>query len=133
MKLAKSIFVISSVLFLSILVTNSYFTDRVTSQGNQFSAGTWESETDKVRICHRSNAYANPYQSIEVAYSAIDGDGQNDHSLHLGPVFDPITMEQGDTWGDIISPVPGITSGLNWPEGQIIWENNCVAPPVSVS
>lgn len=41
MKILKSIFILASVLILSTLATNSYFTDQATVAGNTFQAGTW--------------------------------------------------------------------------------------------
>lgn len=74
----------------------------------------------KIRICHRTNAFKNPYRSIVVNMDAVDGVGKNDHSQHTGPVFNSQTMNQHSNWGDII---PNI---LNWnTEGQKIWNNNC--------
>ncbi len=88
---------------------------------------TSQSLLEKVRICHRTNAVVNPYNSIEVFRSAVDGFGANDHTHHTGPIFDPETMENGDDWGDIIPPHPG--NSLNWTaEGEEIWGNGCVVP-----
>ncbi len=94
-------------------------------------------EEDKVTICHRDAAVKKPYVRITVAVSAVDGDqgnngGQGDHFLeHTGPVFN-VTMEQGDTWGDIIPPIPGIHDGLNWSaEGQAIYNNDCAPATVT--
>lgn len=78
----------------------------------------------KVTICHAGSAYANPYQSTPVDFNSIDANG---HSGHTGPVFDPSTMQQGDTWGDIIPPLETFP-GLNWPAGKAILENGCVVP-----
>jgi len=95
------------------------------------NSGEEESNTsNKVRICHRTNAVVYPYNSIWVNRSAVDGIGKNDHTHHTGPIFDPETMENGDDWGDIIPPHPG--NSLNWPAGQAIWENDCEVPPVDL-
>lgn len=84
----------------------------------------------KVRICHRTNSVTHPYNSISVNKSAVDGLGKNDHTHHAGPIFDQNTTyptpHNGDQWGDIIPPHPG--NSLNWPEGQVIWENGCNVP-----
>lgn len=86
---------------------------------------------EKVRICHRANATTNPYRSIEVAASSVDGAGGGDHFReHTGPIWTPAQRNGGD-WGDIIPPV-GSHQGLNWnAEGIAIWMNGC-APAVPV-
>lgn len=95
------------------------------------------SGTAKIRICHRTNAVTNPYVSIEVAQSSVDGNGgndkgQGDHYLnHLGPVWTSSTPKGAD-WGDIIPPIPGVHDGRNWTvQGQAIWSAGC--RPVDVT
>ncbi len=82
---------------------------------------------NKVTICHRTNSAQNPYRQITVSHSAVDGQGNNDHSHHTGPVFNPaVHNQQNRGWGDIIPPVEGVTAGLNWnAEGQAIYNNGC--------
>lgn len=98
----------------------------------------------KVMICHASASAANPYQTPDVDKDSIqstEGLVPNGHGTHVGPIFDPETNENGDTWGDIIPPFSagylagppekawGAFPGLNWTEeGQAIWENGCEIP-----
>jgi hypothetical protein len=90
--------------------------------------------TPKVTICHRTNSATNPYLQITVDISAagdvVGNSPGDDHSHHLGPVFDANAIypppHNGDQWGDIIPP-PG--SPLNWnAAGQAIWNNECNVP-----
>lgn len=110
------------------------------------NAGAVQPDQDgdhKVTICHRTNSVTNPYVRITVDYSAADGatgKGNNDHTHHLGPVFDfaadPAvaypTPRNGDQWGDIIPPYTydnGSFAGLNWTEaGQAVWDAECGQP-----
>lgn len=95
----------------------------------------------KIRICHATNSVTNPYESPEVDYDAVDGNGANDHSHHTGPVPASAAAAQkikddgigkDGHWGDIIPPVEGVTAGLNWTTlGQAIWNNNCQYPKVA--
>lgn len=62
----------------------------------------------KVTICHATNTEEDLYNKIEVAQSAVDGRGHDNHT------------------GDIIAPIEGVTLGLNWPEGLATFDNNCI-------
>ena len=82
----------------------------------------------KVTICHRTASASNPYVKIEVDDDAVNGKSNGDHYLeHTGPIF-PDKDEHGK-WGDIIPPLPGVHSGLNWLEGQALLEDDdCIVP-----
>ncbi len=87
-------------------------------------------ESDKVTICHRTNSVKNPYVKITVDKSAVDGEGNNDHSHHTGPVVtseqDAQTLKDAKIkWGDIIPPFDN-NPGLNWPAGQEVFDNGCL-------
>ncbi|MGH2795602.1 MAG: hypothetical protein ACRDKG_15020, partial [Actinomycetota bacterium] len=85
---------------------------------------------EKVTICHANNAATNPYVQEDVPLSSVDGEGNNDHTLHTGPIA--ISEEHAaelkandEDWGDIIPPFGGFP-GLNWDEtGMEIFENDC--------
>jgi hypothetical protein len=72
-------------------------------------------------ICHRTGSSTNPY-----VVNHPNNQGQFEgHADHTGPIWTPGATE----WGDIIPPIPALNfPGLNWPEGQATWENNCVPP-----
>jgi hypothetical protein len=76
-----------------------------------------------VTICHRTASRSNPYELISVAQSAVDGRGRGDHYLeHRGPIG-PIPVGE---WGDIIPPLPGVHTGLNWTAAGIaIYQASC--------
>ncbi|MFZ6004399.1 MAG: LPXTG cell wall anchor domain-containing protein [Actinomycetota bacterium] len=99
--------------------------------------------TGSVTICHRTNSVDNPYRLIEVAFDSTNGELVGpDHTGHAGPVFDFSADPEAedypyapplneDDWGDIVPGYEwdgGSYPGLNWPEGQAIWENGCTAP-----
>jgi hypothetical protein len=74
-------------------------------------------DREKVDICHATSSESNPFVSLTVAQDSVDGDAGNDSG-------------QGDHYlnhpDDIIPPIAGIHSGLNWDaEGQAIWGNGC--------
>ena len=75
-------------------------------------------------ICHSTGAGTNPY-----VVNHPNNQGQFEgHADHTGPIWSPGATQ----WGDIIPPIPSLNfPGLNWPEGQAIWENDCkpVEPP----
>lgn len=86
--------------------------------------------TDKVTICHRTASQTNPYVVLTVDENSVDGVAGNsggvaDHyGEHVGPIG-PIPVGE---WGDIIPPVVPYHTGLNWPAGEAIWENDCNIP-----
>ena len=90
-----------------------------------------EGEDHKTTICHRTNSETNPYVIITVDNAAIDDAGGNsDHMHHVGDniVWYPgAKTEDHLKWGDIIPPVAGVTPGLNWTDGEGIWNNGCKA------
>jgi hypothetical protein len=75
-------------------------------------------------ICHSTGSSTNPY-----VVNHPNNQGQFEgHADHTGPIWSPGATQ----WGDIIPPIPDLNyPGLNWPEGQAIWENDCkpVEPP----
>jgi len=89
--------------------------------------------TDNVTICHRTNSATNPYTSITINPSALDGVAGNSESEpdhygeHQGPLAssEAVAQDLKDAkieWGDIIPPVSPFHTGLNWTtEGQAIW------------
>lgn len=96
-----------------------------------------------VTICHRTNSVTNPYIKQTVSESAVDGIAGNsgneaDHyGEHQGPLASSEAVAQSlkdakIEWGDIIPPVAGVHSGLNWTvQGQAMYNNNCnYVPPV---
>lgn len=89
---------------------------------------------NKVTICHRTNSVKNPYVEITVDASAVDGQGNNDHTQHTGPVATSEAVAQAlkdakTKWGDIIPDAAdgGVGAGLNWDSvGQAVFENGCL-------
>lgn len=88
-------------------------------------------------FCHATNSATNPYVKVPFSqtYSEIDGQGNNDHSLHTGPVATSVAhatqlKSQKIDWGDVIPPVPSVLpAGYNWTnDGQAIWQNDCDYP-----
>lgn len=125
-------------LVVTILAANTTFPGGATSYNYGLAADSNEAcpEERKITICHATSAVKNPYTSNSVSINAADGisgnsqGNQPDHyGEHAGPIFNPLTNENGDDWGDIIPPIEGIHSGLNWTtEGQAIWNNGCNVP-----
>jgi hypothetical protein len=89
-------------------------------------------DSPKIAICHRDNDVKQPYgpKKITVNQNSLDGQGQNDHTTHIGPVATSEAVAQAlkdanEKWGDIIPPF-GSYPGLNWTtDGQAIWNNDC--------
>jgi len=115
-----------------------------------------EAGVDTIGICHATNADVNPYNKIFVAKNAIaEGhDGDNGGVYPIDPWGDIIppydysaecpnpstytelycaidaTCYTGSGEGKKCGPLTqaGTYLGKNWPEGQAIWDNNCVIP-----
>jgi uncharacterized repeat protein (TIGR01451 family) len=89
---------------------------------------------DQVTICHATASANTPYVKILVDVSGAGANSLQAHLQHTGPIFDPLTMTNGDTWGDIIpdhSDPPNNTpiTSLNWTAaGQTIWAAGCKVP-----
>jgi hypothetical protein len=94
-----------------------------------------QAETEKVTICHGTDAVKNPYVRLTVDADSADGNtdndnGKGDHSEHTGPIATSEAVAQAlkdnkQAWGDII-PAHHNYAGLNWTaEGQAIYNNNC--------
>lgn len=100
-----------------------------------------EDQSPKVTICHRTNSVTNPYVIETVAQSAVDGVAGNsgkkpDHyGKHQGPLayseaYAQALKDSKTKWGDIIPPVDGFHSGLNWSAlGQKMLANGCKYVP----
>lgn len=99
-------------------------------------------DTPKVTICHRTDSATSPYVSIEVDQNAVDGNagnntGKDHYGEHTGPLASSQEVAQAlkdskTKWGDIIPPIEGVHSGLNWTsEGQAIYNNGCSYVPTS--
>jgi len=95
-----------------------------------------------VTLCHATNSTHHPYNSVTVSGKAILTQilGPHGHSSHTGPVFDPLGGKKQADWGDIIPPFvydSGGTNinypGLNWSDGQAIWDNGCKMPDAPAS
>ncbi|MGZ4638668.1 MAG: DUF7927 domain-containing protein [Actinomycetes bacterium] len=105
------------------------------------SATNTNQSDHKVTICHRTHSESNPYVTITVDVAAVDGEGNNDHTSHTGPVWYPGAKADGVFWGDIIPPYDFPASGsfagksfagYNWTAaGQAIYDANCSAPSPS--
>lgn len=98
------------------------------------SAADQPDRDHKITICHRTNSDTNPYVQITVDKHAADGvaakNGPADHyGEHQGPIWNDTLKPQHIEWGDIIPPVEGFHSGLNWTGGgQAIYRNGCDVP-----
>ncbi|BCX14686.1 MAG: hypothetical protein KatS3mg088_369 [Patescibacteria group bacterium] len=83
------------------------------------------SDSDKVRLCHRTKSDSNPYVYLEVNIKN-NGDLKGGHLNHTGPIWYPGIQGK---WGDIIPPYSSGNfnySGMNWDaNGQAIWNNGC--------
>ena len=81
----------------------------------------------KVTICHATSATDGPYVEISVNQHAVNGGGNEDHTVHAGPVFDFSNPSANQGWGDIVPPF-GTFGGLNWSSaGQAVHGNGCTA------
>lgn len=98
------------------------------SPGAAFASETSPQVETQVVICHATDSEKAPYRRITVAASTVDGEGQNDHTNHDGPVFESGMRKAGTRWGDIIPPGEW-GPGLNWTnEGIFLHSQHCVVP-----
>jgi len=114
----------------------------VTAVGSVGALGASAGQEDQVTICHRTTSVTNPYVTITVDESSVDGVAANQQGAdHFGEHTGPLVTSEAEAqalkdakteWGDIIPPVAG-HQGLNWPAGQAILENGCnfVTPPTT--
>jgi uncharacterized repeat protein (TIGR01451 family) len=92
-----------------------------------------------VTICHANSDEKSPYvvETPDISQAGYNGDTSG-HASHGGDgVWYPGAKGDHFNWGDIIPPYdyqPDAESpvfhynGLNWPDGEAIWKNDCVAP-----
>ena len=97
------------------------------------------SADDNVKICHITSNASGPYVENSVSPSSINGIGNGDHYLeHTGPIATSVAVAQAlkdahQNWGDIIPPLAGYHSGLNWTAtGQAIYNAGCSISTVKV-
>ena len=83
----------------------------------------------KVTICHATGSETDPYNKIEISQSAVDDEG---HRNHTGPVWYLGASDAGVRWGDIIPATDGVI-GLNWPEGEAVFNNDCIVVTVETT
>ncbi len=76
----------------------------------------------KVTICRATDSDTHPYNQITVSRKAVDDEG---HRSHTGPVWYAGAKDGGVRWGDIIPATDGVT-GLNWPAGEAIFNDDCL-------
>ena len=98
---------------------------------------TYATKSDKVDICHATNAQTNPYTVNSANTSSVDEKNNkflNGHGDHEGGVWFKGIADH--SWGDIIPPFesPKGTkyAGQNWNEaGKAVYNNGCKAASVT--
>lgn len=115
--------------------------DETQVDSDEVTVAACEDESPKVTICHRTNSVTNPYVIETVAQSSVDGVAGNsgkkpDHyGKHQGPLayseaYAQALKDSKTKWGDIIPPVEGFHTGLNWSAlGQKMLANKCKFVP----
>lgn len=76
-----------------------------------------------VKVCHATASKSNPYELIMTDQSGVLGSekGKDGHDSHTGGLYPAVG------WGDIIAPFDGYV-GLNWPQGEDIYNAGCTEP-----
>ncbi|MGI8797421.1 MAG: hypothetical protein ACR2IR_12710 [Acidimicrobiia bacterium] len=108
----------------------------VTAVGSVGALGASAGQEDQVTICHRTDSVTNPYVTITVDESSVDGVAANQQGAdHFGEHTGPLVTSEAEAqalkdakteWGDIIPPIAGKHDGLNYAGGgQAILENDC--------